>query len=161
MTEFLSDRMPKACVEAFDGHDLEHKLTDAYPVLSTDPDGAPRVCMLSAGEILAVDDRTLRLALWEGTHSAANLGRNPRVVICFVAPHTVLYIRGTPRRLAASPEARLERFEIRVERVDSDEHEGMPVSHGIKVSAEARTSASVLEHSRKTLQGLGEARYET
>ncbi len=160
MSEVLSDRLPAACMAAFDGRDLEHKFGDAYLLLTTDPDGTPRPCMLSAGEILAPNERTMRLALWSGSHTAANLARGMRAVICFVAPRTVLYIKGMPHRLALRPELGLEYFEVQVERVDSDAHEGMPVSQGIRFTSEAEPIAVVLKAWQKTLKELGEAQQE-
>lgn len=160
MSEFLSDRLPQMCVVAFNGRDLEQKFGDTYLLLTSDPDGTPRPCMLSAGELLGLDDRTIRLALWTGSHTVANLARGARAVICFVAPRNVLYIKGIPRRLALRPEAGLEYFEIRVERVDSDVHEGMPVTQGIKFTSEAEPMVSVLKAWQKILKELGEAQQE-
>jgi len=42
---------------------------------------------MSAGELLALDDRTVRVALWPNGRTGANLRRGERVVICFVAPN--------------------------------------------------------------------------
>lgn len=160
MSEFLSDRLPDVCTAAFNGRDLEQKFGDTYLLLTTDPDGTPRPCMLSAGEVLGLDDRTIRLALWTGTHTVANLARGVHAVICFVAARTVLYIKGVPRRLAARPEAGLEYFEIRVDRVDSDTHEGMPVAQGIRFTCEAEPVASVLKRWQEILNDLMEAQQE-
>ena len=160
MSEFLSERMPAASVAAFDGRDLERKFGDAYVLLTSDPDGTPRPCMLSAGEVLALDDRTIRLALWTGSNTVANLARGTRTVICFVAPATVLYIKGTPRRLALRPASGLEYFEIRVERVDSDAHVGMPVTQGIRFTSEAEPIESVLAAWQTILKELAEVGQE-
>ncbi len=160
MSEFLSDRLPEVCIAAFNGRDLEQKFGDTYVLLTTDPDGTPRPCMLSAGEVLGLDDRTIRLALWTGSHTVANLARGVRAVICFVAPRTVLYIKGIPHRLALRPEAGLEYFEIRVERVDSDVHEGMPVIQGVRFTSEAEPTASVVKAWQKVLKELAEVQQE-
>jgi len=160
MSQYLSDRLPDVCLTAFDGRDLERKFGDTYLLLTSDPDGAPRVCMLSAGEVLGLDDRTIRLALWTGSHTVTNLTSGRRAVICFVAPRTVLYIKGTVRRLAFRPETGLEFFEFRVERVDSDEHEGMPITQGIRFTSEGEPMVSVLKAWQETLRALKEAQQE-
>jgi len=160
MSEFLYDRLPEVCITAFNGRELEKKFGDTYLLLTADPDGTPRPCMLSAGEVLSLGDRTIRLALWTGSHTVANLARGARCVICFVAPVTVLYIKGIPRRLALRPEAGLEYFEIRVERVDSDVHVGMPVTQGIRFTSEAEPKDSVIKAWQKILNELREVGQE-
>ena len=160
MSEFLSDKLPDVCIAAFNGRDLDQKFGDTYVLLTTDPDGTPRPCMLSAGEVLGIDERTIRLALWMGTQTVANLARGVRAVMCFVAPRTVLYIKGMPHRLALRPEAGLEYFEIRVDRVDSDVHEGMPVTRGIRFTSEAQPMVSVLKAWQKILKELGAVQQE-
>ncbi|MFB3737347.1 MAG: hypothetical protein ACE14W_00100 [Candidatus Velamenicoccus archaeovorus] len=137
----MSDRLPPEVLTAFDGTDLADKIGPAYLLLSSDPDGTPRPCMLSAGELLAVDERHLRIGLWPGTHTSENLSRSGPVVLCFVAPGTVLYIRGTARPLEPAPEARLARFEVEVTSVESDVHPGMPVTETITFDVERDRAA--------------------
>jgi hypothetical protein len=109
-------------------------------LLTADEDGTPRPCMLSAGEILAVDAKTLRFALWPRTQSAENLEAGRPAVFCYVAAGTVLYVRGRVRPL---PGDRLRNFELAVESVEADEHAGMPVTSGIEFAV-LRTSPAEL-----------------
>ena len=90
MSKPIGERMPTDVLAALDGSDLEAEVGRAYLLVTTDPDGAPRPCMVSAGELLAVDDRRLRVALWPGTRTGSNLARGGPVLLCFVAPGTVL-----------------------------------------------------------------------
>jgi flavin reductase (DIM6/NTAB) family NADH-FMN oxidoreductase RutF len=154
MSTHLGDRLPAEFVAALDGRNLERKYGQTYVVLTTDPDGVPRPCMLSAGELLALDDRTVRIALWPNGHTGANLRRGGRVVICFVAPNLVLYVRGRPRELAPGHDLEIERFEVAVEAVDSDAHEGLPVVHGIEFTSTPELRRVMLEQWRKTLEAL-------
>jgi hypothetical protein len=150
----VGDRLPREVLEAFDGRDLERKIGPAYLLVTADEDGTPRPCMLSAGEILALDDRRLRVALWAGTRTARNLSRGGSALLCFVAPGTVLYVRGTPRPLPAAGGSDLERFEIAVSSVESDLHPGMPVTHGIGFAVEGRDPSEVVRAWRAQIEGL-------
>lgn len=154
MTKQVGDRLPEQVLRTFDGEDLERKIGPAYVLLSVDPDGSPRPCMLSAGEILAVDDRRLRVALWPGTRTSTNLASGGPVLLCFVAPDTVLYVRGRSRTLGASETTRLERFEIEVGSVESDAHAGMPVTQTITFSVGSANPAEVAETWRRQLADL-------
>jgi flavin reductase (DIM6/NTAB) family NADH-FMN oxidoreductase RutF len=154
MAKYLGDRLPAEFLSALDGRDLERKYGDTYIVLTADPDGLPRPCMLSAGELLALDDRTVRLALWPKGRTGANLRRGARVVICFVASNLVLYVRGHTRELAPGHDPEIERFEVAVESVDSDSHEGLPVAHGIAFTSTPEMRQTMLEQWRKVLDAL-------
>lgn len=154
MSKYLGDRLPAELMAALDGHGLERKYGATYVVLTADPDGVPRPCMLSAGELLALDDRTVRVALWPNGRTGANLRRGGKLVICFVAPNLVLYVRGRPRELAPAHDPEIERFEVAVESVDSDAHEGLPVAHGIAFTSTPEIQRAMLEQWRKVLDAL-------
>jgi hypothetical protein len=157
VTKPVGDRLPDEVLGAFDGRDLERKIGSAYVLISLDPDGSPRPCMLSAGEVLAPDDRHLRVALWAGTHTVRNLAAGKPVLFCFVASGTVLYVRGLPRDLGPSEATKLARFEIDVTSVESDVHVGMPVTSTITFSVGSADPAEVAETWREQLDALREA----
>src|SRR6266511_2702778 len=75
MSKLVSDRLPERITRAFDGQDLESKIGPAHLLVTTDQDGTPRPCMLSAGEVLATGDDRLRLILWTGSTTCRNLAR--------------------------------------------------------------------------------------
>lgn len=155
MSKEIGDRLPAEILEALDGESLEEKIGPAHLLLTADEDGTPRPCMLSAGELLAVDERRLRIALWPRTRTAANLARGGRAVFCYVAPHAVLYVRGTTGRVPAD-DAPLECFELRVESVESDAHAGMPVTSGITFGLDRGDPDKVVEAWRRQLAPLRE-----
>lgn len=136
MSRHIGDRLPARLQETFNGEDLERKSAHAYLLVTSDPDGVPRPCMLSVGEILVVDDQTIRLALWSGSHTDDNLGRGSDALLCFWAPETVLYVKGSSRSLGRSGEHDVECFEIRVQSVESDAHPAMPVTDTISIKVE-------------------------
>lgn len=113
--------------------------------------------MLSAGEILAVDDRHLRVGLWPGTNSSRNMMAGGQVLFCFVAPGAVLYVRGVARDLGPSGATKLARFEIAVGSVESDVHTGMPVTGAIAFSIGSADPADVVRAWGDQLEALRDA----
>jgi hypothetical protein len=129
MATHIGDRLPDDLVALFDGTGLAAKVGPAYPLITVDSSGAPRLSMLSAGELLAMSDRTVRIGLWPGTNTGENLASGREALLCFVEPGSVRYVRGTAVRLAG-PEG-VDCFELAVRSVESDSHDGMPVTTGI------------------------------
>lgn len=155
MSKHLGDRLPQDVVEAFNGERIEEKIGLAYLLVTTDDDGTPRPCMLSAGEILVPDERHIRVALWPGTVTSANLTRGSRILFCYVAPRTVVYAKGRSSALGAAPDSRLERFEITVDAVESDIHVGMPVKQTVMFEVEANDRSKVAADWQRQLESLG------
>jgi hypothetical protein len=154
MATLIGDTLPRELLDAFDGRDLAAKVGPAHLLLTGDEDGTPRPCMLSAGEILAVDARRLRFALWPGTQTVANLEQGRPAIFCYVAPGTVLYVRGPVQPL---PGDDLRNFELTVESVESDGHAGMPVSTGISFTIERGSPADVVAAWERQLAPLRDA----
>lgn len=154
MSKLVGDRLPRAIVDAFDGRELDRKVGPAYLLVTPDSDGSPRPCMLSAGEILAVDDRTLRVALWPGSQTSQNLSRGIPVLFCYVVPGEALYVKGTSAPLGPAPGSRLERFEIQVDAVESDLHKGMPVTEGLRFEPVAMPVDEVVQSWERQIEAL-------
>ena len=154
MSRTRSDRIPPDLLEEFDGEHLEEGIGRAFILATTDEDGTPRPCMLSVGEILVVDDRRVRVLLWAGTHTAANLDRGSRALLCYVGPGTVFYMRGSPRRIGSRDEKPFARFEVAVESVQSDSHPGMPVIDTIRFDVAEQKRVKVLDTWREQIDRL-------
>lgn len=154
MSKHLGDRLPKDVVTAFDGQNIEKKIGLAYLLVTNDNDGTPRPCMLSAGEILAPDDKHLRVALWPGTNTSKNLTRGGRTLFCYVAKGTVYYAKGTSRSLGPGPGSKLERFELSIDAVESDIHAGMPVKETVVFEVEGMDTSKVASDWQRQLDAL-------
>lgn len=156
MSKVVSDRLPQQIVRAFDGRDLESKIGPAHLLVTTDDDGTPRPCMLSAGEVLAPSDDRLRLILWTGSTTCHNLARGGPVLLCYVVGGDLWYVKGTPRALPPASSSKLERFEVEVHSVESDKHEGMPVTGGITFGLDRVDAAKVTAGWERQLAALRE-----
>src|SRR5579875_611461 len=157
MSRYVSDTIPEECLRAFDGTGLEEKFGEAHLLVSTDDDGTPRMCMLSAGEIFAAGPKLLRVGLWPNSRTLNNLKKGKRVLFCFIRPQLVLYLKGTPRYIGFDPQDGVERVEIVIDSAESDEHPGMPVTHGIGFSCDREARSAILEHWNKVLAALKKA----
>ena len=68
-------------------------------LLTTSGEGWPQVAMLSVGEVLAVDQCRVRLALWPGSGSTANLSAGGQATLMLVVGSDSYYVRMRSRRL--------------------------------------------------------------
>lgn len=93
MSRSAGSELPAALRERLDGERLEEKVGLTVLLLTIDVDGWPRVAMLSAGEVLAAGPRTVRLALWPGSSSTANLARDGRCTLAMVHAGSGWYVR--------------------------------------------------------------------
>ena len=154
MSTALGDRMPDPVMAAFDGERLEEKVGLGYLLVTCDPDGSPRPCMLSCGELLAPDDRRLRVALWSGTHTSENLSRGSACLFCYVEEGIVLYMRGSPRHLGALERHQVECFDIDISSVESDDHPGMPAAGTFRFTVTGQSVQSVVTEWQERLAAL-------
>jgi hypothetical protein len=150
------DLLPGELIRALDDTKLRDAEQPAFLLLTGDEDGAPRISMVSAGELLVRDERTLRVALWRGTRSAANLARGCTALLGAISPGSVIYVRARPERLVAAEPAEVECFELTVTEVRADTHAGMPVTSGITFRTDAPDEAAA--DWRRQRQLLADAR---
>ena len=102
-------QLPAEVVALLDGGDLAGRVGLTFELLTAGADGWPGVALLSAGEVLALDASTVRLALWPETRTTANLDRTGRALLAFVHAGGAFTVRlescrgddlRTPARLA-------------------------------------------------------------
>jgi hypothetical protein len=157
MAKLIGDRLPPEVVRALAGDDLAAEVGIAYPLVTVDEAGTPRFSMMSAGELLAVGDQTIRFALWPGTNTGVNLAAGRPALLCVVRPGSVHYVRGTGTALVAPPAAEVECFELTVTAVEVDSHDGMPVVTPITFDTVSPSRAEVLELWRTQLAAAAAA----
>ncbi len=157
MATLIGDRLPPDLARLFAGDDLPTQVGVAYPLVTVDEPGTPRLSMLSAGELLAVGDRAIRVAMWPNTNTGVNLAAGRPALLCVVRPGSVHYVRGSGVRLEPPPAADVECFELTVTAVEVDGHEGMPVATPITFDTISPSRAEVLEMWRVQLAALAAA----
>jgi hypothetical protein len=157
MADTLGDRLPGELVHALDDKALDGPDQPAFLLVTTDDSGAPRICMVSAGELLVRDERTLRMALWRGTSTAHNLSRGGTALLGTVSPGSVIYVRAEPAPLAVPETANLECFELTVKSVEADVHAGMPVTTGITFRADQPDHSTAVAGWRRQRELLARA----
>jgi hypothetical protein len=93
VSESLGDRLPPSLLAALD----EAAPGFTLVLVSVGTGGWPHLALLSVGEVLALDDRTLRLALWPASTATGNLASEPRVTLAAVVDGVSLSVRLTTR----------------------------------------------------------------
>lgn len=85
--------LPLAIARLLDGSDPGSHAGFTIQCVTVDPDGWARVALLSAGEVVAIDERHLRLALWPDSHTTANLTRERHGLLAFVFENVAYSVR--------------------------------------------------------------------
>jgi hypothetical protein len=119
MSRSLGSALPPDLVAGFSQTDLPARLGRGLPFLTLAADGTLHPMLCSHLEWLAVDARTLRLAIAARSRSARNLEERGVGTLLVVEPGLTIYIKcramGAPRRLGG-----LARFSLAVEDVLED-----------------------------------------
>ena len=95
------DLLPRDLHRALSGEGFQRRRRLALPFLTTDPEGFPRVALLTFGEVRANSPAALAVAVRSGSRTAFNLVRRGTA--------TLLYMH---RRLTASVQARAGRGRV-------------------------------------------------
>jgi hypothetical protein len=98
-------------------------------------DDWPHLAMLSVGEVIALDERRLRLAVWPDSTSASNLAARLRMTLAAVLAPASYLVRASVRPLGdlRTPlSGRLAAFEATVEEVAVDEAPYAVLEAGIR-----------------------------
>jgi hypothetical protein len=119
MSRSLGSALPPELVARFSQTDLPARLGRGLPFLTLAADGTLHPMLCSDLEWLAVDARTLRLAIAARSRSARNLEERGVGTLLVVEPGLTIYIKcramGAPRRVGD-----LARFSLAVEDVLED-----------------------------------------
>jgi len=95
----------------------------AILITTTGAEGWPHPALLSYGEMVAVDRRRLRLALYRTSRTSGNLRRNGKLTVCLIGPNMAYYIKAAAGTWQDPMEgfAHLTRFEAGIESVLADQ----------------------------------------
>ena len=134
MTRSLGNQLPDGIRRLLDGSDLAQREGLTFLLLTNDEDNWPQVAMLSVGEVLAVDARSLHAGLWLQSGTSKNLTRSGQATLVVVADGNGYYIRLRARRgadLDLGSEGRLAYFALQVEDVQEDSTEYATLTSGV------------------------------
>lgn len=98
MSRAIGDQLPESILALVDGAHINKRVGFTALLLTTGADGWVSIALLSAGEILATDRSSIRLALWPRTAATANLARDARATIGIVDNGNAYYVRASFRR---------------------------------------------------------------
>lgn len=119
MSRSLGPALPPPLLALLSQTDLDARLGRALPFVTRDADDTPHPMLCSYLEWLAVDARTLRLAIASGSRSARNLEARRAGTLLLVDAGVTAYVKcravGAPRRIGD-----LARFTLAVEDVLED-----------------------------------------
>lgn len=119
MSRSLGPALPADLLIALSQADLAARLGRALPLVTVDAEGRPHPMLCSYLELLAVDARTIRLAIAARSGSAQNLEARRAATLLVIEPERTVYVKA---RAAGPPlvEARLARFTLAVDDVLED-----------------------------------------
>jgi hypothetical protein len=98
MSKSLGSQLPPEVVAMLGGADLRAGSGHTFTLAVTGGDGWPNFALLSVGEVLATDDRTVRFALWPGSGMTAALTDSGKATMMIVGGDSVWYLHLTARR---------------------------------------------------------------
>ena len=123
MSKVVGNKLPADLYQRLAGSDLQAHAEKAIIICTVDAGGWPHPSMLSYFEVIAKDDRNIRLAMHGNTSAANNLRRNGKLSIVIVDERVAYYINGTveelARKMTCSPQNA--KLNCRVEQVLADE----------------------------------------
>jgi hypothetical protein len=134
MTRSLGNALPDNLRQMLDGSDLAAREGLTFLLLTTDDAGWPHMAMLSVGELVAIDDHSLRAGLWLHSSTSKNLSQNGRAMLTIIANGNGYYVRLAARRgpdLDLGAEGRLAYFTLAVEDVQEDSTDYATLTSGV------------------------------
>ena len=85
--------LPAELASTIDGAVPASATGTALSLVTVDGDGWPREAHLSAGEVLAHEDRSLRICTWPRSRTTENLRRDGRALLVAVAAGSAWHVR--------------------------------------------------------------------
>jgi hypothetical protein len=147
-----ANEIPAGVLNYLNGEDLLSK-TQALRLSTVDADGWPKAALLSAGDVLALPNGRIRLAIFANSGTAANLERDGRLTLGMALDRGMCSLRMRARKLSSGlPELSLSFFETEVERVRVHVAPYADVTGGISFTL--HEPAAVLERWNREIAAL-------
>ncbi|MCM3783056.1 pyridoxamine 5'-phosphate oxidase family protein [Neobacillus mesonae] len=146
--------IPEPLLKLFSGESLQDKQNEAMILQSVTSEGWPHTAMISVGEIVAMDEYTLRLALWTGTMTSGNLIRSGKAELVVVYEGQVYYLKLLVEELPPLVSAKhaRDRFSAHIHSLKIDHAKYAHIKSGIQV--QLIDSQSVIARWDETVEEL-------
>jgi hypothetical protein len=158
MSRSLGNALPAELVSLLNGDGLGGKADLVFLLLTQDAAGYPRPAMLSVGEVLARGPSELRLALYSGSSTTANLRRSGKLSLALAAGGKGYYVLGSARELVVGdPDlAGLAAFDATVDDVLEDGEAIAEVTSGftMRLAADGARTVTMWEATIRALRSL-------
>jgi hypothetical protein len=161
MSRHVGDALPDDLFERLNGTNLTAVADHAIVVCSVDERGFAHPALLSYFEVVALDRRTLRLAMYSDSRSTRNARRDGRLTLVLVDAGAAYYIKGVVRQVDDSMRvtpynAKLDFqvMEVLADAPNPDLEPGAFISSGIRYVNPRR--AEEMERARQVLAELRE-----
>jgi hypothetical protein len=99
MARSIGATLPAAVVSMLDGANPRDQLGHVLLLLTVDAEGFPHVCPLSPGEVVAVSDSELRVAVDERSRSRQNAERAGVATLAVIEPEVCCYAKSRVERI--------------------------------------------------------------
>jgi hypothetical protein len=159
LTRALEPIVPASLRAVLDDEDLARREGFTLQLMTVRDDGWPHLALLSVGEVVVVDARRLRLAIWPGSTSAANLAARGQATLAAVLAPVSYLVRvsvGPPGTIETRLGGRLAAFDAAVQEVAADEAPYAELESGVR--HRLTNPQATLPRWMETRQALREAR---
>lgn len=123
MSRLVGNKLPEELYRRLSSGNLSLHKEKAIVVCSVDVNGWPHPAILSYFEVIAKDERNLRLAIYKSTTTVKNILRSGKLALQIIDQRLAYYIKGTAEVLTyemnCSPQN--SKLNLRIEQVLADE----------------------------------------
>ncbi|GGE50364.1 hypothetical protein GCM10011391_31370 [Pullulanibacillus camelliae] len=147
-------KLPRELYGLFNGQDLHSKQHEAMMLLSVSKAGYPHTAMVSVGEVVAISDDTLRLALWPNSLTTGNITRTGKamLVVFYNGKACYLTLDLQPLPELTDPKYPLKRFIAHLTELRVDTAKYADITSGVQI--QLKNSEEVLIRWQETLEEL-------
>jgi hypothetical protein len=153
--------LPGTVLARLSGRELEAVADQVIVACTVDERGFPHVALLSYFEVVAIDEGTLRIAIYGDSRSTANLRREKKLTLILVDAHVAYYIKGTSevlvpamRSAAYNAKVNVQIVEILADEANPELEPGAYIASGLTYVNPAR--AQEMDRARALLAELRE-----
>jgi len=150
MSKVLGNSLNDDLSRRLNGEHLEKYAEKVILLTTVDEQGRPHSAMLSYLEVVASDDRNIRMATYKDSSTTANMRRNGKATISIIDERVAYYIKGSvselSKEMVCAPQnskLNLRIEEVRADAANGEFEPGAYVSSGVTYQTPNRASQCV------------------